>query len=42
MTKNGEQSINDVLELPFNFVMDELSQDTKSVERKESMLDAFT
>lgn len=42
MTKNGDLSINDVLDLPFNFVMDELSRDTKSVKKTESMLDAFT
>ena len=42
MTKNGDLTINEVLDLPFNFVMDELSQDTKSVKKTESMISAFT
>lgn len=42
MTKNGDLTINEVLDLPFNFVMDELSQDTKSVKKQESMISAFT
>ncbi|WP_275590088.1 hypothetical protein [Mammaliicoccus sp. F-M27] len=42
MTKNGDLSISDVLDLPFNFVMDDLSQENKSVKKQESMISAFT
>lgn len=40
MTKDGKD-INEVLNLPFIFMMNDLQQETKKVERQESMLDAF-
>lgn len=41
MVKDGGQTINNVLDMPFTFVFDELNGETKKKERKESMLDAF-
>lgn len=42
MVKEGEQSYNDVLDLPFFLVFDELNTQAKEkVEQKNSMLDAF-
>lgn len=42
MVKEGEQSFNDVLDLPFFLVFDELNSAAKDkVNRKNSMLDAF-
>lgn len=42
MVKEGEQSFNDVLDLPFYFVFDELNTKAKDKgEKKSSMLDAF-
>ncbi|WP_192977861.1 phage tail assembly chaperone GT [Mammaliicoccus vitulinus] len=40
MAKEGKD-INEILKLPFNFIMDELTEEDKTKERKESMLDAF-
>ena len=40
MTKEGKD-INEVLNLPYAFMMTDLSEEVKKVERKESMLDAF-
>lgn len=42
MVKEGGQSINNVLDMPFYFVFEELNGETKRKEHKESMLDAFT
>lgn len=39
-TKDGKD-INEVLNLPFIFMMNDLQEETKKVERQESMLDAF-
>ncbi|MBM6630300.1 hypothetical protein JTF04_11445 [Mammaliicoccus vitulinus] len=40
MTKEGKD-INEVLNLPYAFMMTDLSEDIKKVKRTESMLDAF-
>ncbi|MEB6233844.1 phage tail assembly chaperone GT [Mammaliicoccus sciuri] len=40
MTKEGKD-INEVLNLPYAFMMTDLSEEIRKVERKESMLDAF-
>ncbi|WP_423135863.1 phage tail assembly chaperone GT, partial [Mammaliicoccus sciuri] len=40
MTKEGKD-INEVLNLPYAFMMTDLSEEVKKVERKQSMLDAF-
>lgn len=42
MVKEGGQSINNVLDMPFYFVFEELNGETKRKEHKQSMLDAFT
>jgi hypothetical protein len=42
MVKEGGQSINNVLDMPFYFVFEELNGETKRKEHKTSMLDAFT
>ncbi|MDN6671092.1 MAG: hypothetical protein L0L07_02225 [Staphylococcus equorum] len=42
MVKEGGQNINNVLDMPFYFVFDELNGEAKKKEHKESMLDAFT
>ncbi|MBF0814041.1 hypothetical protein IR133_09950 [Staphylococcus saprophyticus] len=42
MVKEGGQDINNVLNMPFYFVFDELNGEAKRKEHKESMLDAFT
>lgn len=42
MVKEGGQTINNVLDMPFYFVFEELNGETKRKEHKESMLDAFT
>ncbi len=40
MTKEGKD-MNEVLNLPYAFMMTDLSEEVKTVERTESMLDAF-
>nr|WP_126116910.1 hypothetical protein [Staphylococcus cohnii] len=40
MVKDGEQTYNDVLNIPFYLVFDDLNRKAKA-ERKSSMLDAF-
>lgn len=42
MVKEGGQTINNVLDMPFYFAFEELNGETKRKEHKESMLDAFT
>ena len=42
MVKEGGQTINNVLDMPFYFVFEELNGETKRKEHKQSMLDAFT
>ena len=37
----GRQSVNDIFDLPFNFVFGDLVEQTKSVKKSTSMLDAF-
>lgn len=39
--KEGGQSVNDVLDMPFYFVFDELNGEAKKKTHKDSMLDAF-
>ncbi|MBF7028935.1 hypothetical protein AABD40_11685 [Staphylococcus shinii] len=41
MTKNGNQSVNTVLDMPFYFVFDELNGETKKKQHVDSMFDAF-
>lgn len=41
MVKEGGQSVNDVLDMPFYFVFDELNGEAKKKTHKDSMLDAF-
>lgn len=41
MVKEGGQDINNVLNMPFFFVFDELNGETKKKNHKESMIDAF-
>lgn len=43
--KKGGKDINDVLDMPFSFFMDVVedgAKPVKKVEKKDSMLDAFT
>ena len=45
MMKEGGKDINDVLDMPFSFFMDIIEdgrKPSKSVDKKDSMLDAFT
>lgn len=42
MVKEGGQSINNVLDMPFYFVFEELNGETKRKEHKDSMISAFT
>lgn len=41
MTKDGNQSVNTVLDMPFYFVFDELNGETKKKQHVDSMFDAF-
>lgn len=41
MTKEGNQSVNSVLDMPFYFVFDELNGEAKKKQHTESMLSAF-
>ena len=41
MTKEGNQSVNTVLDMPFYFVFDELNGEAKKKEQSSSMLSAF-
>jgi hypothetical protein len=41
MTKEGNQSVNSVLDLPFFFVFEELNGEAKKKEQSSSMLSAF-
>ncbi len=41
MTKDGNQSVNTVLDMPFYFVFDELNGETKKTQHVDSMFDAF-
>ena len=44
MMKEGGKDINDILDMPFLFmdVIEDGRKPTKSVDKKDSMLDAFT
>lgn len=45
MMKEGGKDINDVLDMPFSFFIDVVEdgkKPSKQVEKKDSMLDAFT
>lgn len=45
MMKEGGKDINDILDMPFSFFMDVIEdgrKPSKSVNKKDSMLDAFT
>ena len=39
--KKGDKDINDVLNTPFYFFVQELNEESKVVKKEESMLDAF-
>lgn len=41
MVKEGSQDINNILDMPFYFVVDELAEEKAQVKKSESMLDAF-
>lgn len=41
MTKDGNQSVNSVLDMPFFFVFDELNGEAKKKEKASSMFEAF-
>ncbi|OEK41309.1 phage tail assembly chaperone GT [Staphylococcus saprophyticus] len=41
LTKDGNQSVNSVLDMPFLFVFDELNGEAKKKEHTSSMFDAF-
>ncbi|MGE0993985.1 phage tail assembly chaperone GT [Bacillus sp. GMa5/2] len=41
MVKEGGQSVNDVLDMPFYFVFDELNGETKKKTHKDSIIQAF-
>ncbi|WP_421648208.1 phage tail assembly chaperone GT, partial [Mammaliicoccus sciuri] len=39
--KKGDKDINDVLNTPFYFFVQELNEQSKVIKKEESMLDAF-